>query len=331
MNQLITTLNNKKSDYKNEFVEVIDELIDIIKDIDFIKYIEDAKVLEEELKDLLQESKSDEYLITIIQKQLQRINEKIPNLILKKDPILEKVKILEKNSPHCTNKNCSNKLVLKIGGSEYFWTCPDFPRCWGKKKLTNEEFNFIYNNGNLEESTKNIKKIKHLKKREFDGFLYEKLRQWRIKKSSEKEIPAYIICNDSALEDICQYFPLIEKELLEMNGIGEKFIVTYGNEVLDIIINHYKDKIVKNKQDYEKLHKKYLNTSYQPNIKLNNNFTEEEIVLLKKFGSWFEALDNGLIEPFTIDQVDFIIASKQIKVINQNSKLEKLWIKYKEY
>lgn len=48
---------------------------------------------------------------------------------------------LDANAPAC--KKCGSTMVLRESNSDYFWGCSTFPKCWGKKWLTNEELRFL--------------------------------------------------------------------------------------------------------------------------------------------------------------------------------------------
>lgn len=63
--------------------------------------------------------------------------------------------------------------------------------------------------------------------------LREYLREWRRTLAKEKNIPAYIVLHDSALEEICRRQPKSLVELLEIPGIGERKAEVYGKPILD--------------------------------------------------------------------------------------------------
>lgn len=45
---------------------------------------------------------------------------------------------LQSNAPTC--KKCGKIMILREGKGSYFWGCNDFPNCWGKKFLTDNEY-----------------------------------------------------------------------------------------------------------------------------------------------------------------------------------------------
>ncbi len=48
---------------------------------------------------------------------------------------------LQSNAPTC--KKCGRVMILRKGKGAYFWGCSDFPNCWGKKFLTDNEYELI--------------------------------------------------------------------------------------------------------------------------------------------------------------------------------------------
>ncbi len=71
-----------------------------------------------------------------------------------------------------------------------------------------------------------------------DKALFEKLKDYRTEKATERGLPAYIIFGDSALRDMARLKPTSNEALLEVKGIGEKKSKQYGKEILNIISGH---------------------------------------------------------------------------------------------
>src|SRR6202034_4597032 len=63
----------------------------------------------------------------------------------------------------------------------------------------------------------------------------EYLREWRRVMAKEKNVRAYIVLHDSALEEICRRQPKFLAELLEIPGIGERKAEVYGQLILDAL------------------------------------------------------------------------------------------------
>jgi len=77
---------------------------------------------------------------------------------------------------------------------------------------------------------------------EFDDLensLFDNLRALRLTFSREKDLPAFTICHDKVLREICIHKPMNEEQLLEIKGIGSSFIEKYGDDFLEMIKDTY--------------------------------------------------------------------------------------------
>ncbi len=79
------------------------------------------------------------------------------------------------------------------------------------------------------------KKIKQVESFDYDKDLFEKLREKRAQLASEKGVPAYIIFNDKTLKHLANEMPTTKEEMLEVNGVGEKKFVQFGEAFLKVI------------------------------------------------------------------------------------------------
>ena len=235
MSSVIEFLEKLKMNNKNKIL--IEDVIELIKETNKLIFIEDANSIIKEFEELKSDLEDNGTLLNIIDTQIRIIKDKLPSLKLKEDPIVIRVKKLDKERPPCHNPQCNKHLELKLGGSEYFWACPSYPKCWGKKKLSKIEFDYIYKG-------KKITEVEPKPKLDinFNEDLYKKLKSWRLIKSRECKYPAYIICKDITLIELASYFPSNKYELSKINGIGEKFLSEYCNEILHIIEEYKKDK-----------------------------------------------------------------------------------------
>ncbi|QLJ05514.1 DNA helicase RecQ [Streptomyces sp. NEAU-sy36] len=64
---------------------------------------------------------------------------------------------------------------------------------------------------------------------------FEALRAWRTGQAREQGVPPYIIFNDATLRAIVSLMPRSIAELATVSGVGEKKLVTYGDEVLAVL------------------------------------------------------------------------------------------------
>jgi ATP-dependent DNA helicase RecQ len=60
-------------------------------------------------------------------------------------------------------------------------------------------------------------------------------RKWRRELARERQVPAYIIMNDTTLADLCRKQPRSFRELLSVFGIGERKAELYGEQILEVI------------------------------------------------------------------------------------------------
>ena len=128
---------------KDVFLESIENLENILNDISTLQYKKEGKELIDELMIAKKEFEKFTDIINLIDTAIRSIEEVIP--ILMDDENLQKIRRiieLEQHPPQCTK--CTNKMVIREGPGEYFWGCSSFPDCWGKRFLTNEERNWIY-------------------------------------------------------------------------------------------------------------------------------------------------------------------------------------------
>ncbi|MCB2339847.1 DNA helicase RecQ [Clostridium estertheticum] len=68
-----------------------------------------------------------------------------------------------------------------------------------------------------------------------DTGLFEILRSLRKEISEREKVPPYIVFADSALREMSEYFPVNEKEMLNIKGVGESKLNKYGEEFIQVI------------------------------------------------------------------------------------------------
>ncbi|MFT5874226.1 MAG: ATP-dependent DNA helicase RecQ [Clostridium sp.] len=68
-----------------------------------------------------------------------------------------------------------------------------------------------------------------------DTGLFEILRNLRKEISEREKVPPYIVFADSALREMSEYFPVNNKELLSIKGVGESKLNKYGEEFIQVI------------------------------------------------------------------------------------------------
>ena len=65
--------------------------------------------------------------------------------------------------------------------------------------------------------------------------ILESLKLWRTERAKEDGLPAYMIATNSELFAIAKFKPAKKEELIELKGFGEKKIVKFGEEIIDIL------------------------------------------------------------------------------------------------
>jgi len=68
-----------------------------------------------------------------------------------------------------------------------------------------------------------------------DKILFNGLRDLRKEISINRNVPAYIICGNDVLLNMAREKPLNKDSLLSIKGVGEKFLINYGEAFLDLI------------------------------------------------------------------------------------------------
>lgn len=82
------------------------------------------------------------------------------------------------------------------------------------------------------------KKQKVSSKEEADDLLFEALRKLRSQLAKKDNMPAYIVFSDAALRDMAAKKPVNEEEFLEISGVGQQKLATYGKLFLEEIAKY---------------------------------------------------------------------------------------------
>ena len=85
----------------------------------------------------------------------------------------------------------------------------------------------------LSERNENKKDMRALRKQ-----LKEELKQYRSDQSAPLNKPAYTVFTNASLDEICATLPTSEDELLDVKGIGQKKLESYGEDILNIVRQH---------------------------------------------------------------------------------------------
>lgn len=71
--------------------------------------------------------------------------------------------------------------------------------------------------------------------------LLKKIKQWRNDLAAEQGLSHYQVISRKAMFGIADLLPVSRNELLEINGIGQKKVKQYGEELLEMISNYIRD------------------------------------------------------------------------------------------
>ncbi len=69
----------------------------------------------------------------------------------------------------------------------------------------------------------------------YDEALFERLREWRLKRAGSDSVPAFVIFTDATLQLIAEHRPSDETGLRKISGVGISKLAKYGDEVLAVL------------------------------------------------------------------------------------------------
>ncbi len=151
LNELRQAWPNQKADFKQADINwlkeardklyVVRSFIDLQSDFDYITTSDDANDTINELV-VLAEQLEGLKVAKRIEKEVREIHEKLKQLPSASDRKLsselnQAIATLNSQAPSC--RKCGSKMVIREGHGEYFWGCPRFPECWGKRWLSKQE------------------------------------------------------------------------------------------------------------------------------------------------------------------------------------------------
>ena len=71
--------------------------------------------------------------------------------------------------------------------------------------------------------------------------LFERLRLLRRELARKEGIPPYVVFSDKTLEEMAAKRPLLDADMMEISGVGEKKLKRYGNIFMDQILQYIKE------------------------------------------------------------------------------------------
>jgi len=126
-------------------VEAIKEFAEILETLPHLGFTEDVDETIQELGLILEKVRGLP-ISARVQKEIRELSERRSRLPSRKDveknaKFFRALNKLEANTYIC--KKCGAKMVVKIGNGYFFWGCPNFPYCWGKRWFTKDERNIL--------------------------------------------------------------------------------------------------------------------------------------------------------------------------------------------
>jgi len=68
-----------------------------------------------------------------------------------------------------------------------------------------------------------------------DADLAGRLRAWRLERSRNDGVPAYVVATNACLDELCRRLPGDEEELAEVPGMGPARVERYGRDLLELV------------------------------------------------------------------------------------------------
>ncbi|WP_373817970.1 ATP-dependent DNA helicase RecQ [Glaesserella sp.] len=78
--------------------------------------------------------------------------------------------------------------------------------------------------------------------RRYDKDLFARLRFLRKQIADNENIPPYVVFNDATLQEMSEFLPTTEDEMLEINGVGERKLERFGPAFLSLIREHVQNR-----------------------------------------------------------------------------------------
>ena len=69
----------------------------------------------------------------------------------------------------------------------------------------------------------------------FDEVLYDRLRSIRMDLAFAQNVPPFLVFSDKTLKEFCRHLPTTDREFLQISGVGEKKLETYGEAFMQVI------------------------------------------------------------------------------------------------
>ena len=71
--------------------------------------------------------------------------------------------------------------------------------------------------------------------------LFQRLREWRLERAKQDQVPAYVVFKDDVLWEIAARRPITPEELHAISGVGPKKLGLYGIGVIEVVSETMED------------------------------------------------------------------------------------------
>ncbi|KUE78565.1 ATP-dependent DNA helicase RecQ [Aeromonas schubertii] len=72
----------------------------------------------------------------------------------------------------------------------------------------------------------------------YDRRLFKELKGLRKQIAEEEEVPPYVVFNDATLMEMAEAMPMTERDLLAINGVGQRKLERFGDAFMELIIDY---------------------------------------------------------------------------------------------
>ena len=164
-----------------------------------------------------------------------------------------------------------------------------------------------------------------------DKDLFEKLKQYRIKKAKEENLLSYMILNLTTLKEISGRYPLNEEQLKDISGVGPVKIEKYGQDIIKLVKEYTQEKNITPKWQEKNKLKLIIDGDNRKNSEivldlLNQNKNIDDICEELEISTYsaltyiYDYIKEGNIIKFDLDLKDFYDENEEMMI---NEAIEK--------
>ena len=130
---------------------------------------------------------------------------------------------------YCNSRRCLRSGLLQYFGEKYSENCGNCSVCLGQKEKPHFLQGWKQRLYPLIEGKANV-----------DIELIERLKKKRMDLAKRQGVPAFVVFNDSTLQQLAAQKPTTLEEILKVSGIGQEKARRYGQDILEVIREYEK-------------------------------------------------------------------------------------------